>query len=347
MSLLLFYMGLALTVSFFCSLLEAVILSVTPSYVDALTEQKHPAGVHLRSMKRDIERSLAAILSLNTIANTIGAVGVGAQAAQVFGGIYVGIASGVLTLLILILAEIIPKTLGAVYWRTLAPPVARVVTPLTWLMYPFVKLSTAISGLIAPGDPDATMSRDELLALARIAAAQGQFAREEFVVLENLMRFGATTARQIATPRTVVFALPETETVGEVLERCEEAHFSRIPIYKANLDEVSGYVLRDEVFLSAAQEDLDPPLHELRRDIIAVPGSLRLPLLLEQLLQTRSLIALVVDEFGGTLGVVTVEDVVETLLGTEIVDEIDEVPDMQAHARRLLTRRLREASRKP
>lgn len=337
MSLLIFYLALALGVSFLCSIMEAVLLSITPSYVAAC--QHTTTGRLLQRLKRDIDRPLAAILSLNTIANTAGAAGVGAQAVRVFGDAYMGIVSGGLTLAILIFSEIIPKTVGALYWRTLAPVVARMLVGLIWVLYPFVLLSKGITRLLACERKAPAVSREELAALAELGRQQGVFEQGELRILKNLLRFKALRAKDIMTPRTVIFALPETMSIAEVLRHYPELRFSRIPIYRKTRDHVTGYVLKDEILLHAARDEGDLPLHRLRREILVVPENLPLPALFERMLNRLEHIALAIDEYGGTAGIITLEDVVETLLGLEIVDEADSTRDMQELARQQWRRR--------
>ncbi|UCE86781.1 MAG: HlyC/CorC family transporter [Deltaproteobacteria bacterium] len=333
MSLLVLYVLLALGVSFLCSVLEAVLLSVTPSYVAARLREGKPAAETLRGLKDDIERPLAAILSLNTIAHTVGAMGAGAQAAIVFGSASVGLISGVLTFLILVFSEIIPKTLGARYWRVLAPGSARLLVPIVIGLWPLVKLSQGITHLLSRGRREAPVTRAEFTAMAELGERAGVLEAGESRVMKSLFRFRGLCVANIMTPRTVVFAWPEEKTANEVLTAGDELRFSRIPIYRENLDHVSGYVLKDTVLLRAAQGAGDVALRELKRDILVVAADLPLPNLFERLLERLEHIALVADEYGGTAGVVTLEDVVETLLGMEIVDEADAAADMQTLAR--------------
>ena len=342
MGLLLLYVSLALGISFMCSIMEAVLLSVTPSYVAALEREGDAVGERLHGMKEDIDRPLSAILSLNTIAHTVGAAGAGAQAAFVFGEAYTGVIAGILTLLILVLSEIIPKTLGAVYWRTLAPGVVRVLVPTIWFMWPLVKLSQGLTYLLSQEDQEAAFSREEFTAMAELGEEEGVFEEKESRILRNLFRFNSLRVKDVMTPRTVVFDLPEAKTIGEVVEEHDEFRFSRIPVYDDNPDDVTGYVLKDEMLLRAAQEELNVPLEQIARDMLVVRETLPLPDLLERLLDRLEHIALVVDEYGGVAGVVTMEDVVETLLGLEIVDEADSVEDMQALARQQWFKRARE-----
>ncbi len=339
--LLIVFVGLALGVSFLCSVLEAVLLSITPSYLAQIEKEGSTAVARLRALKQDIDRPLAAILSLNTIAHTVGAAGAGAQAAKVFGSQWLGVASAVLTLLILILSEIVPKSLGALYWRQLAPAVGALLVPLIWAMYPLVLVARGITSLLGGGHAPAGVSREEISAMAEEGADRGVFDTGESRVLKNMFRLRELRAADVMTPRTVIFALPETMKVGEVLEQHGTLRFARIPLYTASHDDISGYVLRADLLSRAARDEHDVPLSELRRELQIVPEVMPLSKLFDLLLEGHRHIALVVDEYGGTAGLVSQEDLVETLLGLEIVDEVDSVQDMQDLARRQWRRRAR------
>lgn len=341
MALLLLYVSLALGVSFLCSLVEATLLSVTPSYVAMQEQRGATTAKRLRVLKEDIDRPLAAILSLNTIAHTLGAMGAGAQATIVFGQAYLGVISGILTLLILVLSEIIPKTLGALYWQTLTPAVVRLLGPMIWLMWPLVKLSQSITGLISRGPRQSSVTRDEVTALADLGIREGVIEEGESRILTHLFRFRSLSAEDVMTPRTVLFTLHEDVTVREAIARHQEMRFSRIPIYRTSLDDVTGFVLKDDILLEAARDRLELPLHTIRRELMAVPETLLLPALFERMMERSAHIALVVDEYGGTAGLVTIEDLVETVLGLEIVDEADTTEDMQELARQRWRRRAR------
>lgn len=342
MGLLIFYVSLALIVSFICSLLEASLLSITPSHLAVLEQQEHPAAKATRALKEDIERPLSAILSLNTVAHTVGAAGAGAQAAKVFGDTSVGIFSAILTLAILVLTEIIPKTLGARYWKALTPFTVRFLPILIGLTFPLVWMSRGITRLISRGDePEATVSRAEFSALADIGTEEGVFEKDESRILKSLFAFRLLRARDVMTPRTVVFMLHQDVTVGQVLDTHPHLRFSRIPIYGQSRDDMAGYVLKDEMLLRAARGEHGTPLHTFKREFLVVPELLPLPQLFEQLLDKGEHIALVVDEYGGVAGIVSMEDVVETLLGLEIVDEADADRDMQALARERWRQRAR------
>lgn len=331
--LLVVFLAIALGFSFICSVAEAVLLSITPSYAAQMREAEHPASKLIDSLKENVERPLSAILSLNTIAHTVGATGVGAQALKVFGQEWMAAVSAVLTLLILVLSEIIPKTIGAVYWRTLAPMVARLTKWLILLMYPLVVMSEQLGKMFAPAHAHPTVTRAEVAALAMQGANDGHIDAGESRIVSNLFRFRELTVQDIMTPRTVVLSLPETTTVGEAMEKHPTLQFSRVPVFENTRDEVTGFVLKDDLLLAHARGENDKALSELRRKILAVPEASKLSQLFEQLINSREHLALVLDEFGGTAGLVTLEDLVETLFGLEIVDEADRNVDMQKLAR--------------
>jgi CBS domain containing-hemolysin-like protein len=333
MTQLVLFALIALCFSFLCSILEAVLLTVTPSYVVALENRGDKMGKILGTFKRDIDRPLAAILSLNTIAHTVGAAAVGAQAVSLFGSAAVGITSAILTILILIFSEIIPKTLGAHYWRSLAPFTAYTLVTLIWILYPFVLLSQWITNLLK-GETSHKLSVDELRAMADLGEEAGIFRERESSILHNLLRFPSLQAKDIMTPRPVILALEANRTVEDVLEEHSQINFSRLPIYLQNIDSVIGYVIHSDLLNARAVGDRSAPLLSLKRAILSVPATLPLTALFDRLVEGRENIALVIDEFGGTAGIATMEDVVETLLGLEIVDEADTAVDMQALARK-------------
>lgn len=334
MGLLIFYLLLAIGVSFLCSLLEAVLLSVSHSYIAIMERKGSKTGKLLRSYKEDIDRPLSAILSLNTIAHTVGAAGVGAQAQIIFGDSYVAITSAILTLLILVLSEIIPKTIGATYWRKLAKFTAKTLRVLMFLLYPFVLMSQAITRLLSNEDEMPSFSREEFGALADLGVEEGIFEEEESRIFKNLIRFSSLRVKDIMTPRTVVVGFNQNFTVGEISDNVEQLHFSRIPVYGEARDEVTGYVLKNDLLLMMARGETETNLKEFKRDILIVPEMTPLQDFFERLMKKQEHIAMVVDEYGGFAGVVTMEDLVETLLGMEIIDEVDTIEDMQKMARK-------------
>jgi CBS domain containing-hemolysin-like protein len=348
MTLLFVYIAIALGVSFLCSILEAVLLSVTPSHVARLEHERPATGRRLRQLKKHIDRPLAAILSLNTTAHTVGAAGVGAEAQRLWGSGVLAVTSAVLTLLILFLSEIIPKTLGAIFWSRLTGFVAAVLPPLIVVLLPLVWLSEMLTRFMKRGHKAERVTRREFAALARLGAEQGVFDASEVRVLKGLLRFRSLTASDVMTPRTVVHSLDEGTTVRDAIADRQSMIFSRIPLWEGSSDHIVGYVLKDQLLLEAARDRHETPVRELSRPALMVPATLSLPALFERLLDEREHIAVVLDEYGGLDGVVTMEDVVETLIGLEIVDETDSVEDMRAMARakwETRTQRMRDSGR--
>ena len=331
--LLTIYAAIALGLSFLCSIAEAVLLSVTPSHVAYMEQQNCKSGRIMGRLKRNIDRPLSAILTLNTVAHTAGAAGVGAQASAIFGSKSVGITSAILTFLILVLSEIIPKTLGSVYWRKLAPITACGVYTLTVVLYPVVLFCEQITKIFAGGGQTKAFTREEFSALASLGAQEGHLSQKEYRILGNLLRFRSYKVHDIMTPRTVVFALHEDTTVNEVFDKYSSIPFSRIPLYRSSRDEITGFVLKNDIMLNKAEGKGSNPLKDFCRNLKAIPETSSLFDTFEFLLDNREHILLVVDEYGGMEGIVTTEDVVETLLGLEIVDEADVTVDMQSLAR--------------
>lgn len=325
---------IALLFSSLCSVAEAVLLSISPSYVANLEKDGKPSAKKIKSVKSNVDRSLAAILTLNTIAHTIGSGGAGAYAAKYWGDGAVGIAMIVLTLLILFVSEIIPKTIGAIYWRGLAPISASFIQFLSFVLYPFIFVSELITKWLAGGHSHHGFNREEFTAMAGIGAAGGHLDEKESQILQNLFRFPDLSVEDIMTPSTVVFAIQENMTAREVLQKHEEIHFSRIPIYSDNRNNITGFVLKSDLLMDDIRNDGKTQLKDFtKRDIRPVLEETRLSTVLEKLLDNREHILLVVDEHGGLEGVVTLEDVVETLIGIEIVDEADKDVDMRKVAR--------------
>ena len=341
MLLLFIYILIALGFSFYCSIAEAVLLSVTRPYIGILQQEKEKAGNLLKQQKDDINRPLAAILTLNTIAHTMGAAGAGAQATLIFGNAYLGIISGILTLLILVFSEIIPKTLGAHYWRQLAVPVSQSLKFLVWILYPFVILSEKLTSGLTHKE-NVKITRNEMAAMAELGKKEGQLASHESRILKNLFLLRETTVKDIMTPRSVVFSLSDHLKVSEFFEQHGSVRFSRIPIYKQHPDHITGFVLRSDLLLAQARGNTDTTLATYARDIKVLNEETDVLASYENLLDSRSQIMLVTDQFGGMLGIVTLEDILETLLGLEIVDEGDQIPDMQHLARKLWRRRAQE-----
>jgi len=338
--LLLLYVFLALLFSFLCSIAEATLLSITPSYIAGLKESNPKKAAQLQRLKVDnIDQSLAAILTVNTIAHTVGAIGAGSKATIVFGDAWFGVFSAVMTLLILFLTEIVPKTLGATYWRSFAGFATGYVNLLIKTMYPLIVISEKLTKLISGGKKLHDFNREEFVAMAGIGQEQGMINDRESKIIRNLFLFKSVEATAIMTPRIVVSALQKDLTVEQALAEPDKAAFSRLPIYASDLDHVVGFVLREDLLVAKGQGQGERPVSDFKRELVAVLASTRLSRLMETMLEQRQHIALVVGEYGETKGLVTLEDVVETLLGIEILDEGDKVDDMQTLARQLWAKR--------
>ncbi len=332
MALLIFYLLLALVVSFLCSVLEAVLLSVTPSFIQAKLAEEKKWAQRLFQFKKDIDRPLAAILSLNTISHTVGAAGVGAQAGLVFSNVSVGIISGILTLLILVISELIPKTIGASYWKSLARFTTQTLVVLNVLMYPLVLLAQIVTKVFKQeGEP--SVERSEVVALADIGLKEGVFSKEEALILKNLISMRSLTVRDVMTPRMVMVAAHEDLTVQAFFEAEEFYRFTRIPLYGQNKDDITGFVHKHDILSEIGAQRKDTKLKSLKRELAVVPDVQNLYTLYSFLTQNNHHLALVVEEFGGTAGLITMEDVLETLLGMEIIDEFDNKEDLRAYAR--------------
>jgi CBS domain containing-hemolysin-like protein len=334
MALLLTFAALAIGVSFLCSLLEASLLSVPNSHIEALVARGSESGRRLRDMKERIDRPLAAILTLNTIAHTAGAAGVGAQAAKLYGDVAVGVAGAVMTLLILVLSEIIPKTLGAVHAKSLVGTTATATRAMIVVCLPLIVVLEKINRLLAyEREPDG-ITRPEILAAARLGRKRGLLGSREYRVVSNLLKLSSISLAHVLTPRTVVFSLPREMSVENAVREHDPIGFSRIPVYEGNPERVTGYVQRIEIHQAFAAGKKDQPLTELARPLTVLPEQASVADALEQMIRENQHIALVVDEYGGTAGIVTLEDLLESLLGVEIVDETDPVRDMQELAKR-------------
>ncbi len=335
MTLLIAFLLLALGVSFFCSIAEAVLLSVRPSYVAALKNEGKAGAETLGKLRENLDRPLAAILTANTIAHTVGAAGVGAQTAVVFGNEYLGLASAILTLLVLVFSEIIPKTLGATYWQTLAPGMGVLILWLTRILYPVVILSEQLTRLLSrSGGEERTVSREEMRAMAEIGAEEGSLDVREHKIISNLMRLNRLSVRDIMTPRTVIFSASEHMTVRDFFSAHADKPFSRIPVYGTGADAIDGYVLKSDLLIAQAKDDFDAELGSFKRPFLILNDTATASETFDKLVRQKAHIALVVDEFGTVQGLVTLEDVVETLIGLEITDELDTVADMQTLARK-------------
>lgn len=327
------YLFLALVVSFLCSIAESVLLSTPQTFLIVKSENGHLWAKSFLDLKNNIDKPLSAILSLNTVAHTIGAAGVGAQAIKVFGDASFGIVSAILTILILIFTEIIPKTVGARYWRNLTRITSMTIKGMIVITYPLVAISAVVSKLISKNRKEQTTSREEIAALASIGTDEGVFTDKEHKIIQNLLRLKNVKVTEIMTPRVVVAVASETLLLEEFLKNKDYLKFSRIPVYSENDENIVGYVFRQTVFEKLAEDQHSLKLKDIKRDIVIVPNTIVLFALWEKLLEEKEHIALIVDEYGGLDGIVTMEDIIETLLGLEIIDEKDTITDMQKYAR--------------
>ena len=339
MNLLVLYFVLAMLVSFICSMLEAIILSVTPAYITILSSTKKRTGDMLQKMKDDIDKSLSAILTLNTFANTIGAAGVGAQAAKIYGSEKAAIVSFILALAILVLSEIIPKTLGAVYWKKLAPFAVYIIYLFVMLLLPVVFVLRQVSRLVNRSGQKHSVSREEVLAVADMGHFHGTLMSQENKLIQNILCMKNIRVNDVLTPRSVLFAFQQDTTLSEIVQHHSPLQFSRIPVYGKDLDDITGFVLRYRVAQEFSEGHGHLTLKDLLKEIHAVPDTADVTNILNEFIKRREHIFLVVDEYGGTAGIVTMEDAIETLLGVEIVDEMDSVTDMRKYAKKLWERR--------
>jgi len=324
---------LAIGFSFLCSVLEAVILSVTPSFVRVKVEEGRSSARLLQSLKENIDRPLSAILTLNTIAHTVGAAGVGAQAVAVFGEIYFGLISAILTILILIFSEVIPKTIGARYWRKLALPASRIINVMIYMLYPLVLISDFFTKLIIRKKKTETVTREEIKILTNIGTKEGVFEEGESKLIQNILNIKSIKVREILTPRTVVKAAQQDTSLIDYFKEPDFNQFSRIPVYENTIEDCTTYVLKIDVLENLIRKSDKKKLGDIKRKIIIIPESLPIDKLFERFMVEKEHIAMIVDEYGGFEGIVTLEDIIETILGLEIQDETDAHPDMQELAR--------------
>ena len=345
MTLLLIYLAIAIGVSFLCSVLEAVLLSVTPSYVEKIQSENPNAGAKLTRVKTRMDESLSSILILNTFAHTMGAAGVGAQATKVFGQKWETVIAVLLTLAILYLSEIIPKTLGATFWRQLATPSATAILYLIKIALPLVWISGFLTKIFSKNKEN-EVTREEILALASLSQKDGAIQSQENSYLSNLLSLRDKKVEQILTPRMVVHMLDETTTVSDALNEEETAQFTRIPIYSGDSDHITGKINRTDLFEAERQGKGDEPIKNFSKSIFRVSEKLSVNKLLDTFIKQKRHLFLVEDEFGQTAGVVSLEDAIETLLGREILDERDPAEDMQALAKDKYRERLQEDKKK-
>ncbi|MBQ0144779.1 MAG: CNNM domain-containing protein [Bacteroidales bacterium] len=338
MGLLLTYLFVTLCVSFLCSILESVLMSTPISFITMKKEQGYKLADKFMDYKMDTDKPLAAILSLNTIANTIGAAGVGRQATILFGSSWFGIISAITTLLILIFAEIVPKTIGTSYWKNLMGFATRVISFLIFILYPLVKLIGLISRSVAT-DEEATVSREEVTAMANIGEEEGVIDKDENRVIQNIMKLDNVKAFDAMTPRIVAVTAQENMTLKNFYKNDTYLHFSRIPVYGDSPEYITGYILLSDALEGLADDEFDKRLRELKRPISFFHDEDSLSTIWEELLKKHEQMAMIIDEYGCFQGIITLEDIIETILGLEIIDENDTVIDMQQFARERWERR--------
>jgi len=342
MSTLIFWVAVSLTFSFLCSILEAVLLSVTPTFINIKKQEGRTYAFNLERFKNDIDKPLIAVLTLNTIAHTLGAMMVGIEAEKlpydikILGINTVGIISAIMTFLILVASEIIPKTIGATYWKQLANftsiCLSILIFPLKWTgLLGLLQLTTRLIGNKEHGS---VLSRESFIVMADMAHKEGVFHESESKIIRNLLNFKEILAKDVMTPRTVIKTESEAMTIAEFFKKNSDLKYSRIPVYTESQDNITGLILKDEAFREMAFDNGAKMLSDIKRDIIIVNRNLPIPQLFEKLIESKSHMALVVDEYGSVNGLVTQEDVIETLLGLEIMDESDSVEDLQQLARK-------------
>ena len=332
-TMLIIYGSLALGVSFLCSMLEAVLLSMSMSHVSIMNKSGDKNGARWARLKEDDSvKPLTAILTLNTIAHTMGAAGVGAEVARIWGDDRLTVASIILTLAVLFFSEIIPKTIGAAYWKKLTLPSGFILSGMTKMLTPFFVPLLMFKRLL-PKEESASITRDELHALADISEEEGELEEDEETVIHNLLALREMPVKDIMTPRTVTLAFKHDWTIRQVLDDTKILRFGRMPVYEESIDKLSGFVLRSDILMAASMDEWDKVLFDMKKPLLTIGVEDSVDLALETFLKSKVQILAVVDEFGGSAGLVTMEAAIETLLGEEIVDELDEHEDMRELAR--------------
>lgn len=342
LSYLIGFFLVSIIVSSLCSLWESVLLSITPSYVQIVLSEKRSYGQMLDRFKTTIEQPLAAILTLNTIAHTVGAIGVGQQASLIWANassVITGfIVPAIMTLAILIISEIIPKTIGAMSWKSLTPFTIYSLKIVIILLWPMVVACQFITGLVSKSYHKQSFSRQDLLALTKLGSKEGKVNSTEYVFIQNTLKLRQLRVKEIMTPSTVILSAPETMTVQTFFDKHPSIPFSRIPIYASHtLDNITGFILKTDLLAARYTETANAPLSNLKRSIQIVPETTTVFQLFNDLIRNRHHMAMVVDEHGAIVGLVSMEDVLETLIGQEIVDETDQIIDMQAYAKAKMT----------
>lgn len=332
MGLILLYLLGALALSFLCSILEAVLLSTPMSFISMKENEGNKTATLMKRYKNNVDRPVGAILSLNTIAHTIGSAGVGAESIKIFGEEYFGLISAILTLLILVLSEIIPKTIGASYWRSLAMTSTKIIRVLIFITYPLVLLSEVITKIFTPKNHQVSVSREEVSAMVDVGTTEGIFRESESKIIKSCIHLAGVKAREIMTPSIVVETANTSLTIKEFYDQ-QTWNFSRIPVYDTNKDYIVGYVLKDMVLKALSDDKFDTKLSDMIRPILSFNEDDSVYQIWEKMLEKREHISIIVDEYGCLRGVVSMEDIIETMTGVEIVDEDDVAVDMQAFAK--------------
>ena len=336
MTLLVIYLLLTLILSFMCSLLEATLLSSTSSYIESLDKKGYsPKTVDLaKDVKQNIDKSISSILTLNTFANTMGAAGVGAQAAIIFGSNWQAVIAFILTLMVLFISEIFPKTLGAIYWRKFIVPATYIISFMVKVTYPFIFLATFITNALQKGRKnEANFSKDEIITIVNMSEKEGVLQAKESILIKNLFKLKNIKAKDIMTPRTVVFAFDSKTTLKEALLNDNLYVYSRIPVYNESIDDIAGVVFKQTILEKRVKKKKKTLLKDIMVPVHKVPENISVSTLFDMFIRMKMHLFIVQDEYGQTSGVVTLEDALETLLGIEIVDEMDQVTDMQEFAK--------------
>ncbi|MBN2158170.1 MAG: DUF21 domain-containing protein [Spirochaetes bacterium] len=334
------------TLSFLCSIMESVILSISRPYIRILLDSKKHYGSILKRMKDDINEPIAAILTLNTIAHTVGAAVAGAIAAELFGSRWMGLFSAILTLLILVLSEIIPKTIGARYWKLLSRPSAYLLRSLIFILKPLLVPMNFISRLFARADQGEQVSKAEIFNFMRMGYDQGVIEKSELMIMDNLLKLRDVRVKDIMTPRQVVEYLEPDQKIGDIRETVPGLNFSRIPLYNSRTNRIFGSVLRRDLMKLIHEKKFNKSIRSLSGKPEYIPDATSVLKLVKQFVKKGVHLGFVINEFGDYTGIVTLEDAIETLLGVEIVDEYDPVVDMRALALQKMAVRKKKGKKK-
>lgn len=333
MLLLLIFLFGAMLVSFLCSVLEATLMSTPISYITLREEEGYGPATRMKSYKQESSRPIAAILALNTIANTIGAAGVGRQATIIFGSQWFGLVSAITTILILVFSEIIPKTIGTTHWKSLMGFACAVIRVLIIILFPIVWCVEGLQKLISPAKSETSISREEVGAMADVAEETGELDEDENEIIQNLINIDEITASQAMTPRVVAAVASERMSVKNFYKDRRFYHHSRIPLYCDNDEYITGYILRMDAIQLMAEDKFDTTLETIKRDVEKFREDTPVQEIWDRMVEMKEQIAIIINEYGAFQGILTMEDIIETILGDEIVDERDAVVDMQQLAR--------------